>query len=178
MEAQCQCNTKPQFKINFMESKTNTAYRSKFNSVDELNNLLGKEIGLTEWYTMDQDKINIFADTTEDRQWIHIDEEKCNNESPYKTTIAHGFLMLSMCSKIMFDSYELNNVGMVINYGLDKVRFTNATPSGSQYRGRVSLMEFDPNPRGAKYKLKVIIEQKGQEKPACVAELLALAYKK
>lgn len=161
-----------------MESKINTAYRSKFNSVDELENSLGKEIGLTEWYTMEQDKINIFAEATEDRQWIHIDKEKCKKESPYKTTIAHGFLILSMCSKIMFDAYELNNVGMVLNYGLDKVRFTNATPSGSKYRGRVSLMEFDANPKGAKYKMKVVIELEGQEKPACIAEFLALAYKK
>ncbi len=161
-----------------MESKINTAYRSKFNSVDELENSLGKEIGLTEWYTMDQDKINIFAEATEDRQWIHIDKEKCKKESPYKTTIAHGFLILSMCSKIMFDAYELNNVGMVLNYGLDKVRFTNATPSGSKYRGRVSLMEFNGNPKNAKYKIKVVIELQGQEKPACIAEFLALAYKK
>ena len=86
--------------------------------------------------------------------------------------------MLSMCSRIMFDSFELQGVGMVINYGLDKVRFTNATPSGSQYRGRVSLMEFDSNQKGAKYKMKVTIEIKGQEKPSCIAELLALAYKK
>ena len=109
---------------------------------------------------------------------IDIDKEKCKKESPYKTTIAHGFLILSICSKIMFDAYELNNVGMVLNYGLDKVRFTNATPSGSKYRGRVSLMEFDANPKGAKYKMKVVIELEGQEKPACIAEFLALAYKK
>ena len=78
----------------------------------------------------------------------------------------------------MFDSFELNGIGMVINYGLDRVRFTNATPSGSKFRGRVSLMEFNLNQAGAKYKLKVIIELEGQEKPACIAELLALAYSK
>ena len=161
-----------------MESKTNNAYKSKFNSVDELEGFLGKEIGLTHWYSMNQDRINTFADATEDHQWIHIDKEKCERESPYKTTIAHGFLMLSMCSKIMFDSYELNNVGMVLNYGLDKVRFTNATLSGSRYRGRVSIMGFDANAKGAKYKMKVVIELEGQDKPACIAEFLALAYKK
>jgi acyl dehydratase len=161
-----------------MEEIKNNAYKSSFNSVDELESSLGKEIGLTNWYEMDQDRINIFADATEDHQWIHLDKEKCEKESPYKTTIAHGFLMLSMSSKIMFETFELNNVGMVINYGLDKVRFTNATLSGSKYRGRVSLMEFDSTPKGAKYKLKVVIELEGEEKPACVAELLALAYKK
>ena len=161
-----------------METINDKFYKSKFNSVDELENSLGKEIGLTGWYTMDQDRINAFADITHDKQWIHIDKERCEKESPYKTTIAHGFLMLSMCSKIMFDSFEINNVGMVINYGLDKVRFTNATASGSKYRGRVSLIEFNKNPNGAKYKINVIIELHGQEKPACIAEFLALAYNK
>ena len=104
------------------------------------------------------------------------DKEKCLKESPYKTTIAHGFLMLSMCSRIMFDSFELQGVGMVINYGLDKVRFPNATKAGSKYRGRVSLADFKVIPNGAKYKLNVIIELEGHEKPACVAEFLALAY--
>jgi|TARA_Y100000991_G_C21891712_1_gene314064 acyl dehydratase len=160
-----------------MESNIDKPYKTKFNSLIELKAYLGKELGVTKWYTMDQEKINIFADTTEDRQWIHIDRERSKKESPYKTTIAHGFLMLSMCSKIMFESFELKGVGMVINYGLDKVRFTNATLSGSKYRGRVSLMEFDSNPNGAKYKMKVIIELEGQDKPACIAELLALVYK-
>ncbi|MBN09073.1 MAG: hypothetical protein CMC79_01690 [Flavobacteriaceae bacterium] len=161
-----------------MESKNQKAYKSKFNSIDEFGTNVGTELGLTEWNKMDQEKINFFADLTEDRQWIHIDQERSEKESPYKTTIAHGFLMLSMCSKLMFESYELHNVRMVINYGLDKVRFTNATASGSEYRGRVTLLEFHPNPNGAKYKLQVIIELKGQEKPACIAEFLALAYKK
>ena len=161
-----------------MESKTDKSYKTKFNSLSDFEKYLGKEVGVTNWYNMDQERINIFADITEDQQWIHIDNEKCEKESPYNTTIAHGFLMLSMCSKIMFDSFELNGIGMVINYGLDRVRFTNATPSGSKFRGRVSLMEFNLNQAGAKYKLKVIIELKGQEKPACIAELLALAYSK
>ena len=161
-----------------MESNKDKPYKTKFNKLSEFEAYSGKELGITNWYTMDQERINIFADTTEDHQWIHIDKEKCVKESPYKTTIAHGFLMLSMCSRIMFDSFEINNVGMVINYGLDKVRFTNATPAGSKYRGRVSLIEFNKNPNGAKYKINVIIELHGQEKPACIAEFLALAYNK
>ncbi len=161
-----------------MESKTDKAYKTKFNSISDLENGLGKELGLTEWFQITQEKINAFAEVTEDLQWIHMDMDRCIKESPYKTTIAHGFLMLSMCSKLMFESYEVNNIGMVINYGLDKVRFTNATPAGSFYRGRLSLLEFNSNPSGAKYKLKVIIELKGQEKPACIAEFLALAYNK
>jgi len=161
-----------------MESKTENPCKSKVNSVDELENYVGKELGLTDWYTMSQDKINIFAEVTEDFQWIHIDKERSEKESPYKQTIAHGFLMLSMCTKIMYDTYEINNLGMVINYGLDKVRFTNATLSGSRYRGRASLLQFDSKPKGSKYKMKIIIELEGRKKPACIAEFLALAYNK
>jgi acyl dehydratase len=158
------------------ELKKKDAYRTSFTDVGELESYVGKELGLTNWYSMKQERINTFANATEDHQWIHVDEERSIKESPYKKTIAHGFLMLSMSSKIMFDSYEIKNFSMAINYGLDKVRFPNATPSGSRFRGRVSLMEFQAIPNGAKYKLSVVIELEGQEKPACVAECLALAY--
>ena len=84
--------------------------------------------------------------------------------------------MLSMCSKIMYDTYEIEQTSMAINYGLDKVRFPTATLAGSKFRGRVFLAEFNIIPKGAKYKLNVIIELEGHEKPACVAEFLALAY--
>ena len=156
--------------------KTQKSHRSIFKNISEMENAVGKELGLTPWKIMDQERINTFAKATEDEQWIHIDKERCKKESPYKQTIAHGFLMLSMCSKIMYDSYEVGQVSMAINYGLDKVRFPNATPAGSKFRGRVSLNEFKFIPNGAKYKLNVIIELEGQEKPACVAEFLALAY--
>ena len=156
--------------------ETQKSYRSVFKNISEMENAVGKELGLTPWKIMDQERINTFAKATEDEQWIHIDEERCTKESPYKQTIAHGFLMLSMCSKIMYDSYEVGKVSMAINYGLDKVRFPNATPAGSKFRGRVSLTEFNFIAKGAKYKLNVIIELEGQQKPACVAEFLALAY--
>ena len=141
-----------------------------------MKNAVGKELGLTPWSIMDQERINIFAKATQDEQWIHLDEERCKKESPYKQTIAHGFLMLSMCSKIMYDTYEIKQTSMAINYGLDKVRFPSATMAGSKFRGRVSLAEFNIIPKGAKYKLNVVIELEGQDKPACVAEFLALAY--
>jgi len=156
--------------------ETQKSYRSVFKNISEMENAVGKELGLTPWKIMDQERINTFAKATEDEQWIHIDEERCTKESPYKQTIAHGFLMLSMCSKIMYDSYEVGKVSMAINYGLDKVRFPNPTPAGSKFRGRVSLTEFNFIAKGAKYKLNVIIELEGQQKPACVAEFLALAY--
>ena len=159
------------------ERKKQNPYRTVFNNIDELESYVGKELGITDWQEMNQERINAFANVTEDLQWIHIDEERSKKESPYKKTIAHGFLMLSMSSKTMFDCYEIKNLSMVINYGLDKVRFLNATLSGSRFRGRVSLMEYLKIPKGAKYKLRVIIELEGEEKPACLADCLALAYK-
>jgi len=159
------------------ERKKQNPYRTVFNNIDELESYVGKELGITDWQEMNQERINAFANVTEDLQWIHIDEERSKKESPYKKTIAHGFLMLSMSSKAMFDCYEIKNLSMAINYGLDKVRFPNATLSGSRFRGRVSLMEFLKIPKGAKYKLRVIIELEGEEKPACLADCLALAYK-
>ncbi len=157
--------------------ETQKEYKTKFKNISEMGNSVGKELGLSKWTTMDQKRINTFAKTTEDEQWIHTDQERCKKDSPYKQTIAHGFLMLSMCTKIMYDCFEIEQNSLVINYGLDKVRFPNATKVDSEYRGRVSLADFKILSNGAKYKLNVIIELKSQEKPACVAEFIAIAYK-
>ena len=159
------------------DKNKHNAYKTVFDNIDELESYIGKELGLTNWKEMNQERINNFANVTEDFQWIHIDEEQSKKESPYKKTIAHGFLMLSLSSKIMFDCYEIKNTSMAINYGLDKVRFPNATLSGSRFRGRVSLIDYLNIPMGAKYKLRVVIELEGEEKPACIADCLALAYK-
>ena len=161
-----------------MKKSEENAYSTKFKELTELKNFIGKELGLTSWMQMSQKKIDDFAETTDDKQWIHTDPEKSALYSPYKKTIAHGFLVLSMVSRISFNAFSIKNVVAGINYGLDRVRFPNATKSDSAYRGRVSLMEFTVIPGGAKYKLKVEIEIKGEEKPACVAEFLALAYTK
>ena len=161
-----------------MKKSKENAYSTKFKELAELKNFIGKELGLTSWMQMSQKKIDDFAETTDDKQWIHTDPEKSALYSPYKKTIAHGFLVLSMVSRISFNAFSIKNVVAGINYGLDRVRFPNATKSDSAYRGRVSLMEFTVIPGGAKYKLKVEIEIKGEEKPACVAEFLALAYTK
>ena len=159
------------------ESKEN-AYSTKFKELIELKKFIGKELGITDWMEMNQQKINDFAKITDDNQWIHTDPKKSALYSPYKKTIAHGFLVLSMISRITFNAFTIENLTAGINYGLDKVRFPNATKSDSTYRGIVSLIEFTEIPGGAKYKLKVEIEIKGEEKPACVAEFLALAYTK
>ncbi len=161
-----------------MKKSEENAYSTKFKDLTELKNFIGKELGLTSWMQMSQKKIDDFAEITDDKQWIHTDPDKSALYSPYKKTVAHGFLVLSMVSRISFNAFSIKNVVAGINYGLDRVRFPNATKSDSAYRGRVSLMEFIVIPGGAKYKLKIVIEIKGEDKPACIAEFLALAYTK
>lgn len=156
--------------------RTTQPYATKLAKLEQLKNYVGKELGLTEWMTIEQDRINTFAEVTEDRQWIHTDPERSAAFSPYKKTVAHGFLVLSLASKISYDALSISDVVMGVNYGLDKVRFTNATRTGAKIRGRVSLMAFDPVPGGAKYKLSIVFELEGEEKPACVAEFIAMAY--
>ncbi len=155
---------------------TDKAYHTSFSHLSDMKSHVGKELGVSDWVTITQDRINIFADATDDPQWIHIDPERSAKESPYKTTIAHGFLVLSLASSFCMKTYKIGDIAMGINYGLDKVRFPNATPVNSKLRGRVSLMEFLDIPGGAKYKVKVVFELQGQERPACVAEFVALAY--
>ena len=156
--------------------QTQKAYATQLEHLADLEHYVGKELGVSAWYAITQERINLFAEATEDFQWIHLDEERSLRESPYQKTIAHGFLILSMASKIAYDTYSIKAVNMAVNYGLDKVRFPNATPSGSMLRGRVSLMEFETISGGAKYKINIIFELEGQEKPACVAEFMAIAY--
>lgn len=158
-----------------MEIKT-TAYATAFDHLADMKDHIGKELGLTDWVTISQDRINTFAEATEDHQWIHVDVERSKKESPYKQTVAHGFLVLSLASKFTYQAYSMKDVVMGVNYGLDKVRFPNATPAGARIRGRVSLMTYKEIPGGARYKILVHFEIEGQTKPACVAEFIAQAY--
>ncbi len=154
----------------------NKAYSTEIAQLSELAHYLGKELGVSHYMKITQDMIDTFAKTTDDNQWIHIDPEKSAKYSPYKKTVAHGFLVLSLTSKFCFETFKIKDIAMGVNYGLDKVRFMNATPVGALLRARVSLMDFNPFDGGAKYKLKLVFELKGEEKPACVAEFIAQAY--
>mgnify|MGYP005640935239 CR=1 FL=1 len=127
-----------------MEKKE--AYKTHFKNLDEMGKCVGKELGISDWIEITQDKISVFAKITEDEQWIHLDAEKCAKESPYKTTIAHGFMILSLASRFSYDTVTIGSVKMGVNYGVDKVRFMSATPSGGLVRGRVSLLEFEIKP--------------------------------
>lgn len=161
-----------------MEIKTQEAHSTHFEHLSEMKDAIGKELGLSNWFEIKQEDINTFGRITGDEQWIHIDVERSKRESPYKNTIAHGFMVLSLASKFAYETYSVGDVVMGVNYGLNKVRFPNATLSGSMVRGRVSLKEFEPITGGGKYVMNLVFEIKGQEKPACVAEFVAIAYTK
>ena len=152
------------------------AYKTIFKRLADMREYVGKEIGLSDWIVIDQDTINAFAKLTQDEQWIHVDEEKSAKYSPYKKTVAHGFLVLSFGSKFAYECYEIQDAAMGLNYGFEKIRFPNATPVGSKVRGRFTLLDYELIPGGAKYKMNILFELEGQEKPACAAEWIAMAY--
>ena len=128
---------------------TDKAYSTTFERLTDMKDYVGKEIGLTDWVTITQERIDAFANTTDDYQWIHINPEMSKKYSPYKTTVAHGFLVLSLASRFAYDCYSFKDVNMGVNYGLDKVRFPNATPAGALLRGRISVLTFDEISGGA-----------------------------
>ncbi len=155
---------------------TNKAYKTHLDTLAELKDKVGQEIGLTEWVTIEQDRINDFATTTEDNQWIHINPEMSKQFSPYGAPIAHGFLVLSLAPKFSYETLTIGNVVMGVNYGCDKVRFPNATKVGAKLRGRVKVADYMDLPGGARYKMEITFELEGEEKPACVAIMVAQAH--
>ncbi|MCS1409486.1 MAG: putative enoyl-CoA hydratase 1 [Verrucomicrobia subdivision 3 bacterium] len=140
--------------------------------IAELQDLNGQEIGVTDWLTISQSRIDRFAECTEDSQWIHVDAEKAKAESIFKTTIAHGFLTLSLTSFFVHRLLKIEDATMVINYGLNRVRFPSPVRVDSQLRARVALSNCEPIKGGAHYGLSITIEVRDSQKPACVAELI------
>lgn len=140
-------------------------------SIDDAVGLVGSELGVSDWKQIDQDRINQFADVTEDHQWIHIDADRAKSESPYGTTIAHGFLTLSMIPALSKGNFRVENAKMAINYGLNKVRFLAAVPSGGRIRVRSQLADV-AKVNDSTVNLTVVhtIELDGSDKPAAIAE--------
>ncbi|GAA1860441.1 MaoC family dehydratase [Brevibacterium marinum] len=143
------------------------------NGIDEITSLVGTELGSSEWTTIDQDAINTFADVTDDHQWIHIDEQRAA-EGPYGSTIVHGFFTLSLIPKFSAEIFTIEGVSIRVNYGLNKVRFAQPVPVGSRLRGTVSVNEVIPGDKGTQVILKHVIEIEGEERPACIAEVVTL----
>ena len=144
---------------------------------DSLKQYLGKEIGVSEWLTITQERIAQFAEATEDRQWIHLDRERAERESPYRTTIAHGFLTLSLISRFMKDVIQVRcGIGMAVNYGLNRVRFPSPVRAGSKIRARITLLNVKEVPGAYETTFSVTVESEGSEKPCCVAESIVRYY--
>ncbi len=144
---------------------------------DSLKQYLGKEIGVSEWLTITQERIAQFAEATEDRQWIHLDRERAERESPYGTTIAHGFLTLSLISRFMKDVIQVRGgIGMAVNYGLNRVRFPSPVRAGSKIRARITLLNVKEVPGAYETTFSVTVESEGGEKPCCVAESIVRHY--
>lgn len=142
-----------------------------------LKEFVGREIGVTDWLLMTQERIDGFAETTEDRQWIHIDRERAQKESPYGTTVAHGFLTLSLLSCFMKQAIQFRSgVGVAINYGLNRVRFPAPVPAGSKIRARISLLSTKQLPGGLEATFSVAVEAENCDKLSCVAEWIIRYY--
>jgi acyl dehydratase len=146
-----------------------------FQTLSELAACVGQEVAVSDWLTITQAQVNLFAEATGDHQWIHVDLERAK-AGPYGTTIAHGFLTLSLLPELAATAMCIDDVTMSINYGLNKVRFTGMVPAGSRLRGVIRLKEYLPIERGAQMTTEVVIEREGQDKPVCIAEAVSRRF--
>ena len=149
---------------------------TQIENIAALANYAGKEVGISDWLEVSQERIDQFADASEDRQWIHIDPERAARESPYKTTIAHGFLTLSLLSALARLAISVGGVRMGINYGLNRVRFVSPVRAGARIRGRFTLATVEQIKGGVQSTWNVTVECEGSDKPCCVAEWLVRYY--
>jgi acyl dehydratase len=140
-----------------------------FTSGADLAASVGQEIGVSDWHEIPQSQIDLFAEATGDDQWIHVDPERAS-QGPYGTTIAHGYLTLSLLAPLMKTTYRIEGAKIAVNYGLNKVRFAAPVRVGSRVRVRVSLATVDEIPSGVQSVWSAVIELEGSEKPACIAE--------
>ncbi|WP_210541900.1 MaoC family dehydratase [Rhodoferax sp. PAMC 29310] len=147
-----------------------------FETLADLSALVGQEVAVSDWITITQEQVNLFAQATGDHQWIHVDPEKAR-AGPFGAPIAHGFLTLSMLPRFFETSMHIVQVRMGVNYGLNKVRFTAPVPVGSRLRARMTLLNSEPvDQGGVQMTWSVAVEREGAAKPVCVAESLARHY--
>lgn len=152
----------------------NTAIRS-FDTLRELIACVGTEVAVSDWFTITQPQINAFADATSDHQWIHVDPERART-GPFGTTIAHGFLTLALSAGFALRTIEVRDVRMLINYGLDRVRFVAPVPVDSRVRARLTLAVVKPIEGGQQLLWHCTLEREGSDKPVCVLDLWLRYY--
>jgi acyl dehydratase len=147
-----------------------------FQNLTELPALVGQEVAVSDWITITQEQVNLFAQATGDHQWIHVDVEKAK-AGPFGAPIAHGFLTLSLLPRFFESSFEIRNSRMGVNYGLNKVRFTAPVPVGSRLRARMKLQACEPIENdGMQMTWLVTVEREGSDKPVCIAESMSRRY--
>jgi len=144
-----------------------------FTTIDELGGAVGEDLGTTEWLEVTQERVDAFADATDDHQWIHVDVGRAK-AGLFGGTIAHGYLTLSLIPRFSPELFRLDTPGPRLNYGLNKVRFPNPVKVGSRVRARATLVELADVPAGKQLVVRYTIEIEGEEKPACVAETVVL----
>ncbi len=147
----------------------------EFNNLAEMAACVGQEIATSEWSTITQEQVNLFAQATGDHQWIHVDVERAK-AGPFGATIAHGFLTLSLLAKFSDETLQVKSSTMGVNYGLNKVRFINPVRVGSRLRARFKLLSAEPIAGGIQFVNEVAIEIEGASKPACVAESIVRRF--
>jgi acyl dehydratase len=149
----------------------------RIENLDALRDFVGREIATTDWFEITQDRIQQFAEATEDRQWIHLDRDRAAKESPYGTTIAHGFLTLSLLSHLSKQALQIQNgVRLAVNYGLNRVRFPSPVHAGSKIRARFTLQSLKDAGNSSEAVFSVVVETENQAKPCCVAEWVVRYY--
>lgn len=146
-----------------------------FATLAELRAHVGRDIGHSDWVVIDQQRINLFADATGDHQWIHVDPVRAA-AGPFGTTVAHGFLTLSLVPEMLSTAFGIDDSTMGVNYGLNRVRFPSPVPVNSRLRGHFKLLSFEPIAGGAQMVIEVSIEREGGSKPVCVAESIVRRF--
>ena len=146
-----------------------------FDKLTDLEPLVGQNVADSDWIAIDQRRIDQFAEATGDHQWIHVDPVRAA-AGPFGTTIAHGYLTLSLIPEIAQSAMAIDDVTMSVNYGLNRVRFMAPVPSGSRLRGHLKLKSYEPIDGGAQLVVEITIEREGADKPACVAETVARRF--
>ena len=144
-----------------------------FNGLDEFEQAVGTHLGYSDWHTITQEQINLFAEATGDHQWIHVDPDKAAT-GPFGTTVAHGYLTLSLVPKLVWQIYTVEGVRMDVNCGANKVRFPSPVPVGSKVRAGAELLALSRGPHGTRATVRVTVEREGGDKPACVTETLSM----
>lgn len=145
-------------------------------TVDELRKRIGENVTASEWLVVSQERIDRFANATDDHQWLHVDVERARRESPFGTTIAHGFLTLSLISVLLRETVSVGDVSMAVNYGLGRVRFAAPVPAGSRIRARFAVRSVEPHRDGTKVVWNVVVERDSDEKTCCVADWIVLYH--